>query len=224
MTSEIVQIKPWWPSRLSSLCLTFHALVFYFSANTLLVQYVHNVLQITKPKCTCSRVLFFLHRFATVRFGVLLWRPGLCPGSNLATYFWEWFHCGEWHRKNFSSPDFSFAPPRRSGNYLFWPWDGPSSFFSCLYLDPKTGSLQQLVAFVDCFSFLSSVKVLHPWRRRKKEKQFIVTVRSDQFGETGLLLLLHFSLRYACCYLRVPEVLPVSLIVTAICLALLFSL
>ena len=28
----------------------------------------------------------------------------LSPGSSLATDFLEWFHCGEWHRENFSSP------------------------------------------------------------------------------------------------------------------------
>ena len=58
-----------------------------FSANTLLVQYVHNVLHFSLSLSVPVLVFcFFLHRFATVRFGVLLWRPG----------FKSWFQLGDW--------------------------------------------------------------------------------------------------------------------------------
>ena len=57
-----------------------------FTANTLLVQYVHNGLcKSLSLSVPVSRFFFFLHRFATVRFGVLLWRPG----------FMSWFQFGD---------------------------------------------------------------------------------------------------------------------------------
>ena len=53
-----------------------------FTANTLLVHKFKCLASFTK--CTCSS-LVFLHRFAVLRFGVLLWRPG----------FESWFQFGD---------------------------------------------------------------------------------------------------------------------------------
>ena len=63
--------------NLSCTCFLGFLQIFY-------IQYVHNVLHFSLS-LSVPVVVFFLHRFATVRFGLLLWRPG----------FKSWFQFGD---------------------------------------------------------------------------------------------------------------------------------